>query len=34
MVITLGNILVWLIIAALVGFVGELLARRLHHSGW
>src|SRR6266481_4790944 len=28
MVITLGNLLIWLIIAALVGFVGELLARR------
>jgi len=28
MVITLGNLIVWLIIAALVGFVGELLARR------
>jgi len=26
--ITLGNILGWLIIAALVSFVGELLARR------
>jgi uncharacterized membrane protein YeaQ/YmgE (transglycosylase-associated protein family) len=28
MVITLGNLIVWLIIAALVGFFGELLARR------
>ena len=28
MVITLGELIVWLIIAALVGFVGELLARR------
>jgi len=28
MVITLGNLIVWLIIAALVGYVGELLARR------
>src|SRR5258708_5476406 len=28
MVITFGNLLIWLIIAALVGFVGELLARR------
>src|SRR5260221_1209651 len=28
MVITLGNLIIWLIIAALVGFVGELLARR------
>src|SRR5574337_870007 len=28
MVITLGNLIVWLIIAALVGFIGELLARR------
>ena len=28
MVITLGDVIVWLIIAALVGFVGELLARR------
>ncbi len=28
MVITLGDLIVWLIIAALVGFVGELLARR------
>src|SRR5215467_16171522 len=28
MVITLGNVIVWLIIAALVGFVGELIARR------
>jgi len=28
MVITLGNLIVWLIIAALVGFVGELFARR------
>ena len=28
MVITLGNLLIWLLIAALVGFVGELLARR------
>jgi uncharacterized membrane protein YeaQ/YmgE (transglycosylase-associated protein family) len=26
--ITLGNLIIWLIIAALVGFVGELLARR------
>jgi uncharacterized membrane protein YeaQ/YmgE (transglycosylase-associated protein family) len=28
MVIPFGNLLIWLIIAALVGFVGELLARR------
>jgi uncharacterized membrane protein YeaQ/YmgE (transglycosylase-associated protein family) len=28
MVITLENVLLWFIIAALVGFVGELLARR------
>jgi len=28
MVITFGDLIVWLIIAALVGFVGELLARR------
>ena len=28
MVITLENLIVWLIIAALVGFFGELLARR------
>ncbi len=28
MVITVGTLIVWLIIAALVGFVGELLARR------
>lgn len=28
MVITLGDVIVWLIIAALVGVVGELLARR------
>src|SRR5260370_42662413 len=28
MVITLGDVIVWLIIAALVGFVGELVARR------
>ncbi len=28
MVITPENVLIWLIIAALVGFVGELLARR------
>jgi uncharacterized membrane protein YeaQ/YmgE (transglycosylase-associated protein family) len=28
MIITLGDLIVWLIIAALVGFVGELLARR------
>jgi uncharacterized membrane protein YeaQ/YmgE (transglycosylase-associated protein family) len=28
MVITFGNLIIWLIIAALVGFVGELLARR------
>ncbi len=28
MVITLGNLIIWLIIAALVGFVGELIARR------
>ena len=28
MVITLGNLLIWLLIAALVGLVGELLARR------
>jgi uncharacterized membrane protein YeaQ/YmgE (transglycosylase-associated protein family) len=26
--ITLGNLIIWLLIAALVGFVGELLARR------
>ena len=28
MVVTLGDVVVWLIIAALVGFVGELFARR------
>ena len=28
MVITLGNLIIWLIIAAIVGIVGELLARR------
>jgi len=28
MVITLGSLIVWLLIAALVGIVGELLARR------
>ena len=28
MAITLGELIVWLIIAAVVGFVGELLARR------
>ena len=28
MVISLVNVLIWLVIAALVGFVGELLARR------
>ena len=28
MVITFGNLLIWLLIAALVGLVGELLARR------
>jgi uncharacterized membrane protein YeaQ/YmgE (transglycosylase-associated protein family) len=28
MVITLGNLIVWLIIAALVGFIGEMIARR------
>lgn len=28
MVITLGALIVWLIIAALVGFLGEILARR------
>ena len=28
MVITFRNLIIWLIIAALVGFVGELLARR------
>ena len=28
MAITLGDLIIWLIIAALVGFVGELLARR------
>src|SRR3989440_10631374 len=28
MVITLGDLIIWLIIAALVGFIGELLARR------
>ena len=28
MVIPFGNLLIWLLIAALVGFVGELLARR------
>jgi uncharacterized membrane protein YeaQ/YmgE (transglycosylase-associated protein family) len=27
-VITLGDLIVWVIIAALVGFIGELLARR------
>src|SRR5258708_39435329 len=28
MVITFGNLIIWLLIAALIGFVGELLARR------
>ena len=28
MVITLGTLIIWLIIAALVGFIGELIARR------
>ena len=28
MVITLGNLIIWLIVAAIVGVVGELLARR------
>lgn len=28
MVITLGNLIIWLIIAALVGLIGELIARR------
>jgi uncharacterized membrane protein YeaQ/YmgE (transglycosylase-associated protein family) len=28
MVITLGNLIIWLIIAALVGIIGELIARR------
>jgi uncharacterized membrane protein YeaQ/YmgE (transglycosylase-associated protein family) len=28
MIITLGDVIIWLIIAALVGFVGELLALR------
>jgi len=28
MVITFGTLLIWLLIAALIGFVGELLARR------
>ena len=28
MMITFGTLLIWLLIAALVGFVGELLARR------
>src|SRR5260370_31315714 len=28
MVITLGDLIIWLLIAALVGFLGELLARR------
>jgi uncharacterized membrane protein YeaQ/YmgE (transglycosylase-associated protein family) len=28
MVITLGNLIIWLIIAALVGIVGKLIARR------
>ena len=28
MVITLGDLIVWLIIAALVGIIGELIARR------
>jgi uncharacterized membrane protein YeaQ/YmgE (transglycosylase-associated protein family) len=27
-VITLGNLIIWLIIAAIVGIIGELLARR------
>src|SRR6266436_2711539 len=31
--ITLGNLIIWFIIAALVGFVGELLARRRTPSG-
>jgi phosphotransferase system glucose/maltose/N-acetylglucosamine-specific IIC component len=33
MVITLGALIIWLIIAALVGFVGELLARRRTRFG-
>jgi uncharacterized membrane protein YeaQ/YmgE (transglycosylase-associated protein family) len=28
MVITFGNLIIWLLIAALIGFVGELVARR------
>src|SRR2546421_12740115 len=28
MVITLGNLIIWLIVAAVVGIIGELLARR------
>src|SRR5260221_3043939 len=28
MVIPFGNLIIWLLIAALIGFVGELLARR------
>ena len=28
MVITLADLIIWLIIAAVVGFIGELLARR------
>ncbi|MGZ6368749.1 MAG: GlsB/YeaQ/YmgE family stress response membrane protein [Ktedonobacteraceae bacterium] len=28
MVITLGNLIIWLIIAALVGIIGEMIARR------
>ncbi len=28
--ITLGNLIIWLIIAALVGFVGELLVKKTH----
>lgn len=28
MVITLGDLIIWLIIAALLGFIGELIARR------
>ncbi len=33
MVITLGALIIWLLIAALVGFVGELLARRRTRFG-
>jgi uncharacterized membrane protein YeaQ/YmgE (transglycosylase-associated protein family) len=33
MVITLGTLVVWIIIAAIVGFVGELIARRRAPDG-